>query len=137
MGAQPAPARKGRCKTVYRLKTPAEMGITDPDPWHVMFGGRTTTKVLLSIYSPSGDLIELVFPEDQISVTADYYETFADHEWLDTDGMLRSYCKHCDARGEWNRAKLAYVAIDKEPDPERDLKAERDEARAGWFTLTP
>jgi hypothetical protein len=30
------------------------------------------------------------------------------HDWVDT-GLIKSYCRVCDAEGEWCRQKCAYV----------------------------
>lgn len=106
-------ARKGRCKLRFRVRTPAEMAIVDPEPWHVVYGGRSTEKIL--VHTHYMEMTELVFPDDSISLTPEYFERIVQHDWIDTDGMLRSYCKCCDARGEWDRNLMAYVAIDPEP----------------------
>lgn len=32
------------------------------------------------------------------------------HEWVDT-GLIRTFCKHCEAKGEWCRRRGEYVSL--------------------------
>lgn len=36
-----------------------------------------------------------------------------DHKWVNT-GTLKSFCKHCDADGEWDSEKCEYKLVVKE-----------------------
>jgi hypothetical protein len=39
-------------------------------------------------------------------------QCYGEHEWIDTGGMLRSYCRRCDCKGNWDHKKQVYVEVD-------------------------
>lgn len=44
--------------------------------------------------------------EDQIS----YLDSInCKHEWVDTGGLIWSFCKKCNENGEWNKKEMRYI----------------------------
>lgn len=95
---------KPKCSLLYRIKTCAELGIDEPAL--AMLGGKIG-KPGLRAYG----MMHLTIDRDVMQLPIEWLIPVPQHQWIDTGGMLKSYCKHCDATGVWDRDEYGYKEI--------------------------
>jgi hypothetical protein len=106
--ATPAAAQK--CQPRMRLKTEQEAGVLPGAHFVLKHYGGQNVRLVGQGWAWDEDVVEF---SDGFQATVSAFWLIGigkGHEWIDTGGMLRSYCKHCDAVGEWDRATCQYVA---------------------------
>jgi hypothetical protein len=91
------------CRTTTRLKTPEEAQ-TDDDTLQ-QFGGRTPD--FTTVCGPN--TIGCVFGGEVAVVPEDWLLTSTHHDFPNT-GMRKSWCRVCDAEGEFDFATGSFVA---------------------------
>ncbi len=85
------------------------LGDVDSGPGLTLTGQWTTWGASLYPY-----IVDLAGPEVLLAAPAPTWgpptsRVCNSHDWIDTGGLMRSYCRFCDAVGVWDRSSLSYV----------------------------